>query len=132
MSISEVGLTGSGPEVSLSDFISSRLRAARDVCGWSQKDLARRARIPTKTIEHYEIGLSKPSLEVLRRLAGTLGVTTDYLLGVVDAPYAGPSDPLFHAVGRLADEEREIARDFLEVLVERSRSKRNKQHNVIS
>ena len=132
MSISEVGLTGSGPEVSLSDFISSRLRAARDVRGWSQKDLARRAGIPTKTIEHYEIRLCKPSLEMLRRLAGLLGVTTDYLLGVVDAPHAGAGDALFRAVDRLADEEREFARDLLQVLVERSRSKRDRQHNVVS
>ena len=118
--------------MSLSDFISSRLRAARDVRVWSQKDLARRAGIPTKTIEHYEIRLCKPSLEMLRRLAGLLGVTTDYLLGVVDAPHAGAGDALFRAVDRLADEEREFARDFLQVLVERSRSKRDRQHNVVS
>jgi transcriptional regulator with XRE-family HTH domain len=132
MSMSEVGFTRSGPEASLSDFISSRLRAARDLRGWSQKELARRAGIPTKTIEHYEIALSKPSLEMLRRLAGMLGVTTDYLLGVVDAPHAGAGDALFRAVDRLADEEREFARDFLQVLVERSRSKRDRQHNVVS
>ena len=132
MSMGELGRTGSGPEVSLSDFISNRLRAARDVRGWSQKDLARRAGIPTKTIEHYEIRLCKPSLEMLRRLAGLLGVTTDYLLGVVDAPHAGAGDALFRAVDRLADKEREFARDFLQVLVERSRSKRDRQHNVVS
>jgi transcriptional regulator with XRE-family HTH domain len=130
--MSEVGFTGSRSEASLSDFISSRLRAARDVRGWSPKDLARRAGIPTKTIEHYEIGLSKPSLEMLLRLAGMLGVTTDYLLGVVDAPYAGASDPLFRAMGRLADKEREFARDFLKVLVERSRLKRDREQNAIS
>jgi transcriptional regulator with XRE-family HTH domain len=127
MSISEVDFSEARSEGSLSDLIASRLRTARTLRGWSQKELARHAGIPAKTIAHYEIGLSKPSLEVLRRLVGLLEVTTDYLLGIADDPDTEAGDSLFRAVGLLADDDRELMRDFLKVLVQHSQSKRNKK-----
>jgi hypothetical protein len=52
-------------------------------------------------------------------------VTTDYLLGRVSDPgLAEAGDPLFRDVGKLTGQDRELAKDFLKMLAERSEAKR--------
>ena len=108
-----------------SEIFKERLKAARDLRKWSQSDLASRAGMPPSSIAHFEAGSRKPSFETLRRLANTLEVTTDYLLGRVENPgLAEAGDPLFRDVGKLTGVDRELAKDFLEMLANRSKSKR--------
>ncbi len=108
-----------------SETFRVRLRAARDLRRWSQSELAGRARLPPSSIAHFETGSRKPSFDTLRRLAGALEVTTDYLLGRVDDPaLAEAGDPLYRDIGKLTGEDRELAKDFLKMLAERSEAKR--------
>ena len=80
--------------------------------------------MPPSSIAHFEAGSRKPSFDTLQRLANSLEVTTDYLLGRVDNPgLAEAGDPLFRDVGKLSGADREIARAFLKMLAERSKSK---------
>ena len=77
--------------------------------------------MPPTSIAHFEAGARKPSFETLRRLATALDVTTDYLLGRVDEPsFAEAGDPLFRDVGKLTGRDRELAKDFLEMLAKRN------------
>jgi transcriptional regulator with XRE-family HTH domain len=109
-----------------SEMFKERLRAARDLRGWNQTDLANRAGMPPSSIAHFESGSRKPSFDTLQKLANTLEVTTDYLLGRVDDPaLAEAGDPLFRDVGKLTGGDRELAKDFLKMLSER-RAKRQK------
>src|SRR5438132_11109668 len=83
--------------------------------------LAKRAKMPPTSIAHFESGSRKPSFDTLRRLANALEVTTDYLLGRVDQPeLAEAGDPLFRDVGKLSGRDRELAKDFLEMLAKRN------------
>src|SRR5882762_11436887 len=108
-----------------SDIFKERLRAARDLRGYSQGVLADRAKMPPTSIAHFEAGSRKPSFDTLRRLANALEVTTDYLLGRVDDPgLAEAGDPLYRDVGKLTGRDREIAKDFLEMLAKKAESKR--------
>ena len=108
-----------------SEIFMQRLRAARDLRQWSQSDLAKSAGMPPSSIAHFETGTRKPSFDTLRRLANALVVTTDYLLGRVDNPgLAEAGDPLYRDVGKLTGRDREIAKDFLEMLAKRSQAKR--------
>ena len=107
------------PDAPPTEIFPDRLRASRDLRGWSQRELGRRVGIPATSIAHFEIRTRKPSFDTLRRLASTLEVTTDYLLGIVDAPD--------HHVSKLDDAERKLAKDFLKMLVEHSQSKRTKE-----
>jgi transcriptional regulator with XRE-family HTH domain len=108
-----------------SDIFPERLRAARDLRGYSQGDLAERAKMPPSSIAHFESGSRKPSFETLRRLANALEVTTDYLLGRVDQPsLAEAGDPLFRDVGKLTGRDRELAKDFLEMLAKRNEARK--------
>jgi transcriptional regulator with XRE-family HTH domain len=108
-----------------SDIFKERLRAARDLRGYSQGALAERAQMPPTSIAHFESGSRKPSFETLRRLANALDVTTDYLLGRVDEPsLAEAGDPLFRDVGKLTGRDRELAKDFLEMLAKRNEARK--------
>lgn len=107
-----------------SELFQERLKAARELRQWSQGELAGRAEMPPSSIAHFESGSRKPSFDTLRRLANSLEVTTDYLLGRVDAPgLAEAGDPLFRDVGKLTGGDRELAKDFLKMLADRNQAR---------
>jgi transcriptional regulator with XRE-family HTH domain len=108
-----------------SEIFRERLRAARDLRHLSQGKLAVEAGLPPTSIAHFEAGSRKPSFDSLRQLANALQVTTDYLLGRADDPgVAQAGDPLFRDVSRLTAVDRELARDFLQMLADRDKAKR--------
>jgi transcriptional regulator with XRE-family HTH domain len=107
-----------------SEIFRERLKAARELRKYSQSELASRAGMPPSSIAHFETGSRKPSFDTLRRLANSLEVTTDYLLGRVENPgLAEAGDPLFRDVGKLTGADREIAKEFLQMLANRSKGK---------
>ena len=111
-----------------SEIFKERLKAARDMREWNQSELAEHAGLPPSSIAHFETGSRKPSFDTLRRIANALDVTTDYLLGRSDNPgLAQSDDPLFRDVGKLTGRDRELAKDFLKMLAERSQAKRKKE-----
>lgn len=113
------------PKSAPSDAFPDRLRAARDLRGYSQGALAERAKMPPTSIAHFEGGARKPSFDTLRRLANALEVTTDYLLGRVEQPdLAEAGDPFFRDVGKLTGHDRELAKDFLKMLADRHEAKK--------
>jgi transcriptional regulator with XRE-family HTH domain len=67
--------------------IGERITYLRNKNGWSQAELARRAKIGQSTLHAYESG-NRPaqgmSVEIAIRLARELGVTVDYLVGVYE------------------------------------------------
>ena len=83
----------------------------------SQTELAKKANIPASSVSHFEAGTRKPSFDNLRRIANVLAVSTDFLLGRVDAPeLAAEGDRLHRDAQRLSDQDRELARAFIEML----------------
>lgn len=104
------------------EIFMERLKEAREkLRKLNQVELAAKAKMPSSSIAHFESGSRKPSFDTLRRLANALEVTTDYLLGRVDDPFlAEAGDPLFRDVGKLTSQDRELAKDFLKMLAERS------------
>lgn len=99
------------------DIFPERLRAARELRGLSQTELAAEAKMPASSIAHFEGGARKPSFDNLKRLAGVLNVSTDYLLGRTDDPaLAETSDTLYRDFSRLSAEDRELTEDFIEML----------------
>ena len=108
-----------------SEIFKERLRAARDLRELNQSELADLAGLPPSSIAHFEAGSRKPSFDTLRRLANALEVTTDYLLGRTDNPALAESgDPLYRDVGNLTARDRELAKDFLKMLAQRSQTKK--------
>ena len=105
-----------------SEVFPARLKAARELRGLNQTGLGVKAGMPPSSIGHFEAGSRKPSFDTLRRLANTLEVTTDYLLGRVDDPLLSDAgDPLFRDVGKLTGRDRDLAKDFLRMLADRKK-----------
>ena len=107
-------------------MFAERLREARRIRDLDQAELARRAGLPASSISHFEKGSRKPSFENLRRLATTLSVTTDFLLGRVNEPdaYTG-ADQLYRDVQNLSARDREIAEGFLKMLAEKQEKQKD-------
>ncbi len=61
-----------------------RLRALREEKELMQEEIAKRLNISTSAYGYYEQGRNEPSLETVKKLAEIFGVSTDYLLGLID------------------------------------------------
>lgn len=80
--------------------MSARIKEARLARNWSQQELADRVRVSQPTIVHWEQGTHTPRHLALSRLADTLGVSRQWLLGTQRAAadqqrsvFAGESMP---------------------------------------
>jgi|SRR5579859_242489 len=71
------------PNISLKP---EHLRAAREKLGLTQHQLAHICGFGANQISRYEIGMSDPSGMALRKMAGALQVSVDYLMGLSDEP----------------------------------------------
>ena len=83
-----------------------RLRAFRESHDLTQQQLADRLHMSINQVHRYENGVADPSPYQLKRIAKELQVTSDYLLGLVDASHDHLQEPT------LSREERK----FLEAL----------------
>jgi transcriptional regulator with XRE-family HTH domain len=63
-----------------------RLRKVREEQDYSQEQLAEYLNIGQQQIWRYENEKSKPSSDILTKIATFLNVSTDYLLGLTDNP----------------------------------------------
>jgi transcriptional regulator with XRE-family HTH domain len=106
------------------DIFRERLKAARELRGLSQSQLATNAELPPSSVSHFEAGARKPSFENLKRLAGALDVTTDYLLGRADTPNAdGTVGRLHRDIHNLSHDDMKLAEDFVGMLLKRANKK---------
>jgi transcriptional regulator with XRE-family HTH domain len=65
-------------------------------------------------VSHFESGSRKPSFDNLKRLAGALNVTTDYLLGRSDTPdTSGTSGRLHRDQHKLSAEDLTLTEEFV-------------------
>lgn len=66
--------------------LGKRLRIVRERLGLLQHQLAKKSGLTEAAISHFETGRRIPSAKNLIKLAGSLGVSIDYLLGRVKKP----------------------------------------------
>jgi len=67
--------------------LGEKIKALREARGWSQQELARRAKVRPALLSELEGNKKEDTTgSVLRRLARTLGVTMDYLGGMYNGP----------------------------------------------
>lgn len=64
--------------------VGKRIDYIRRKKGLSQKDLGKAVGVEDKTIKRYENNKIKIPIDMLKKIAVTLDVTTDYLLGISD------------------------------------------------
>jgi transcriptional regulator with XRE-family HTH domain len=107
------------------DF-AHRLTAARKHKGLTQQALADHVGIHVTQIRRYEAATSQPTLDVLRKLAVTLGISTDTL--VFAESERGPTDTRFaihlEALDRLDDDEKTTILNLIESILLRHEARR--------
>jgi transcriptional regulator with XRE-family HTH domain len=65
--------------------LGERIRERRMELGWTQEELAYRLGVRQTVVCRFELGMVKsPNVVMLRQLARTLKVTTDWLVGMYD------------------------------------------------
>lgn len=102
-----------------------RLTALRKEQGFTQQSLADSVSIHVSQIRRYESGQTQPTLDVIRKLAISLGVSADLL--VFDKDEREPREELkhqFEALSQFDDEEIKIAKALLESLILKHNAKR--------
>lgn len=82
--------------------IHERLREMRERTGMTQKAFAESLKMEQSKYNKWENGKNAPDYEALCQLAGSLKVTTDYLLGFSDTPKADQVD-IIETTGLTAD-----------------------------
>jgi transcriptional regulator with XRE-family HTH domain len=111
-------------EVGLHQTFAAALRSAREASGWSQADLAHRVGLSVEAYGRLERGRVLPRASTLVRLARSLNVGLDDLLGLHDSSeHAAEGDDLrLRAVfGRLREVPPEDLRFLVSVLDELQR-----------
>ena len=71
-------------ERSVRQMVGERLVLLRRRHGWTQPELAYRAKIGITTLNRVENGHTSLTMEKVVALAKALGCTSDYLLGLTD------------------------------------------------
>jgi transcriptional regulator with XRE-family HTH domain len=102
-----------------------RLVELRRERGWTQQALCALVRCGITQLKRYEGGTSQPTLDVIKRLAQALRVSSDYLLFGKDE--RGPDDDLrlqFEAVTRFSSEEKKVVKSILEGMILKHEAKR--------
>jgi transcriptional regulator with XRE-family HTH domain len=73
------------------DTFSKRLKEARLVTGFTQKEVAMEISINDSALSKYESGTLEPSIEILGKLANFYGTSIDWLFGLGMQPGGRPS-----------------------------------------
>lgn len=98
--------------------LGRRLSALRKERGLTQQALGELTGVHMMQIHRYESGGSQPSIDVLKKLARALRVSSDELL--FDEEERGPDEELrlqFEAMSRLAPEEKRVVIEVLDGLL---------------
>ena len=105
--------------------LAARLIQLRKQKGLSQQALADAVGLHVTQIKRYEAGATQPSLEALKKIAITLGVTTDSLL--FEDAERGPDDELrlqFDVIARLDHEEKRVIRELIDGMILKYQARR--------
>lgn len=115
-------------------MFSARLRSTRKSIGLSQKELAEKIGVKPTTLGNWETGIATPRTEELKKLASVLGVSIDYLLGMVDDPNGrielndiskmlDENEDVFWKNQKLSPNQVEKVKEFIEFVLSRKGQK---------
>ena len=105
--------------------LSARLVELRKQRGIPQQAMADAIGIHVNSLKRYETDHAQPSLEVLKKIAIALHVTTDFLL--FEDAERSPQDDMalqFEAVSELPPEEKAVVKEVLDSLIIKYQTRR--------
>jgi len=105
--------------------VANRIKSRRMKLSITQTQLAKAANLTPAAISQFESGSRKPSFDALSKLAKSLKVTTDYLLGMKQSSYENIlADPkvsvMFRGIMELPEKDKQTMLEFYEFLKSKS------------
>jgi transcriptional regulator with XRE-family HTH domain len=97
--------------------LSSRLTMLRKQRGLTQQAMAEAIGIHINSLKKYESDQADPSAEVLKKIAVTLRVSTDFLLFEDDERHPDELSGYVEAINRMQPQERLVVKEVLESLI---------------
>ena len=100
--------------------LGDKIRFVRQKKEMSQGDLARDIKTAQKNISRYESDQSTPGADTLKKIADSLGVTTDFLLNdsyEFDAISDTKLLERFQKVEKMDDARKKLVSEWLDVLI---------------
>lgn len=79
-------------DIAAAETFGKRLVSARKSRGFTQVQLASKTGVSLRSIANYELGLSEPGIEIVKKLCEGLGISADVLVGVHPTTIATPAD----------------------------------------
>jgi transcriptional regulator with XRE-family HTH domain len=113
------------PKYPIAPGFPARVAELRKEKGFTQQQLAERVGVHVQQLKRYEAGISQPTLDVIRNLAMTLGVSSDQLLFGKDE--RGPDESLklqFEAVSRFDPESKKVVQQVLDSMILQQEARR--------
>ena len=103
---------------------ANRLSELRKLRGLTQEGLAERVKITKTQVYRYERGGAQPTLDVIKRLAVALSVTTDTLIFEEDERRPDQSlDLLLEGISKLDPEEKHMIKEMIEGVILKHQAK---------
>ncbi len=105
--------------------LPTRLITLRKENSMTQQAMADAVGIHVNSLKKYEAGQTQPSLDVLKKIAKAMHVSTDFLL--FEEHERGPNDKMslqFEAVCQLLPDEQKIVQEVLESLIIKYQTRR--------
>ena len=109
----------------------TRLATLRKERQLTQKTLAEKINVHITQIQRYESGSTQPTLDIIRKLATTLAVTSDEL--IFGKGERGPDEELrlqFEALSQFDDNDKLVAQEVLEGLILKHQAKQSMQRTA--
>ncbi len=107
--------------------LHKRIKKLRQDKEWTQQELADKVGVKQKQISSYETGVSKPSANVLMRIAEVFDVSTDSLLADLERLSASKSIKdielleYFQAVDHFKEEDKQAIKKVLDAFVTKNK-----------
>jgi transcriptional regulator with XRE-family HTH domain len=102
-----------------------RLTTLRKEKRFTQQELADKSGVSVVQIRRYEGGSAQPTMELIKKLAVALSVSSDYL--IFDKNERGPDDDLklqFEAISGFSVEEKKTVKEILDSLILKHEARR--------
>ena len=110
-------------QMTLAATFGQRLKFAREAQGWSQSELARQTNLTQPKISRMEAGRGAPGPLILIKLAASLSISTDYLLGLSDKPRwlnYRDQDLMHRSIDLVAPKDRPLVQGILRLFLQKN------------
>lgn len=106
--------------------IADRIKQLLDTRGLTQAQLSAKSGLPPATVSHFITGFRTPGTSSLRKLSAALGVSVEFLLGIVEEPKIAGEDAkvIFRNAQKLSGESLKTLASISEALIQQDAKKK--------